>query len=479
MSNPFRENRMNGGGQKLVFNGIDGDTGDYAIPPTTPAGVLDMLRGRPPQEEPTGKGTAYGVDPHDLSSAGWGVVFPRGCDPAIREALTPLLKLREVQASRVDARRFRVLWGDEGLQPNESKGDFLHRYGAGRGPVEPKQMPYYLLLVGGPEAIPFEFQYLLDVQHAVGRIAFDTPWEYAQYAESVVAAEAGGLVRPRRVALLGTANPDDPATALSSARLVRPLGESLAATAAGRGWEVTTHVGDDGATKAGFARHLGGDRTPALLFTASHGVSWDPGSPCQRSRQGALLCQDWPGRKEAPGPLARDHYFAAGDVAGDATVGGLMAFFFACYGAGTPLHDDFARPGGSPRRLAPAPLVARLPQRLLGHPRGGALAVVGHVERAWTYSIEWGAAAQTAVFESMLSQLLDGVPVGAAMEDFAQRYGELATELVAAGEPEDGAPLGDTEEFLELWTAHHDARNYVLLGDPGVRLAVPNAGGDA
>ena len=460
---------------KVIFNGIDGDTGDYAVAPTTPATVLDVLRGRPPQTEPAGRGVAYGVDPRDLASAGWGILYPKGGDPAVAEALTPLIAHRRRQASTVDERRFRVLAGEDGLQPGETKADFLTRHQVGRGPVQPKQMPYYLLLVGGPEAIPYEFQYLLDVQHAVGRVAFDTPWEYAQYAESVVAAETGRLARPRRVALLGVENPGDEATALSSSQLVRPLGAHLAEAGNGDGqggrWEVTTRVGDGGADKAGFAAHLGGEQTPALLFTAGHGMCFKADSPRQRSHQGALLCQDWPGREAAPGPVHRDWYFAAGDVATDAQVGGLVAFFFACYGAGTPLSDDFDASGGPPRAIAPAPLVARLPQRLLGHPRGGALAVIGHVERAWTYSIQWGAAEQTGVFESTLRRLLDGWPVGAAMEDFASRYSELATELPALGGAADGSA-----EFFDLWTAHHDARNYVVLGDPAVRLAV--AAGD-
>jgi hypothetical protein len=60
---------------------------------------------------------------------------------------------------------------------------------------------------------------------------------------------------------------------------------------------------------------------------------------------------------------------------------GMLAFFFACYGAGTPRQDDFAHLAtGAPVEIAPHGFLARLPQQLL---KRGALAVVGHVERAW------------------------------------------------------------------------------------------------
>ena len=93
-------------------------------------------------------------------------------------------------AQALDERRYRELAGDDGQFPNERKQAFLGRHKAPRsGPVEPDRMPYYLLIVGDPERVPFEFQSQLDLQYAVGRIHFETLDEYDRYARGVVAAE--------------------------------------------------------------------------------------------------------------------------------------------------------------------------------------------------------------------------------------------------------------------------------------------------
>jgi hypothetical protein len=92
----------------------------------------------------------------------------------------------------------------------------------------------------------------------------------------------------------------------------------------------------------------------------------------------------------------------------------------------------------------------------------------------------WGRQAQIGLFDKVLRELLLGRRIGAAMELFAHRLGEMATELVAAlDRQERGGKLDEkeAESLVRLWNAHHDARNYVVLGDPAVRLAVGNGGG--
>lgn len=433
-----------------------------------PERVLDLLRRRPavPAVEPRG----FLGDALDLADAGWGVVFPPGGgDPRVREALAPLLDLRRRQAGARDPRRYREIE----LAPGETAGDLLRRLGVGPGPAVPRKLPYYLLLAGSPEQIPYELQYRLDVQYAAGRLWFDEVEAFASYARTVVGAERGELRRPRRACLFGVRNPGDRATELSCDGLVAPLAERLAGEHPR--WAVDAVLAGD-ATRARLAALAGGEDPAALVFTASHGVGYASGDHRQLSRQGALVCQDWPG--PGGGGLRPEHSLAGDDVAAGPPPAGLVTFHFACYGAGTPEHDDFAHKSHvgdgpwTPGRVAPRPFVARLPQRLLGHPGGGALAAIGHVERAWSTSVLWGEEAQTEVFAAALEQLLDGYPVGAAMEFFGQRYAELATDLGAAFWRERCGldTLGD--ELARLWTAHHDARNYVLLGDPAVRLAV-------
>jgi hypothetical protein len=462
--------------QTLALNGIDATTGEPLLPgvtvaqiaalacgETVAAGEAEELRRWKSLLREDHLDTIHTIDARDLAEAGWGVVFPEGRQDELREALAPLLAWRRSQAGRLAEGRYRELVH----LPGESKARFLARHRVGPGPADPDCLPYYLLLAGSPEEISFRFQFQLDVQYAVGRICFATPEEHARYAESVVAAEKGALSAERRVSFFGVSNPGDAATESSLEGLVKPL---AAWASERRDWPVETILGPQ-ATRSALAGQLGGSRAPALLFTASHGLGFHLDDPRHLAHQGALLCQDWPGRDNWRGPISREHYLAADDVADSACPAGLVSFHFACYGAGTPVHDSFTM-NGEPKRLAAESFVSRLPLRLLSHPRGGALAVVGHIDRAWSYSFEWPQARDhLQVFKSALGRLLDGYPVGAATEYFNQQYAELFTDLNEAREEARWEAQPDLLSLSELWTAAHDAQSYIVLGDPAVRLA--------
>ena len=457
----------------LAVNGVDGATGEYLIGPLGLADVVAMATGRPPedaharelrrwQERVTAEhlGPIEGVDATDLAQAGWGVVFPAQGDPAIRAALQPLLDLRRAQAGAEHAHRFRIFAESDGVCPGESKTRFLARHGIGFGPADPDRVPYYLLLVADPNEISFRFQYELDVAYAVGRVHFESVDDYAQYAGTIVRTETAMTRRPARATFVGVRNDDDRATRLSADRLIDPLSRQVLAERSD--WSIDVRLGEM-ATKATFGNLLGGSDTPALLFAAGHGMGFPDGDPRRLPDQGALLCQDWPGPARWQRPVPPDFYFAADDVAADAHLAGLIAVLFACYGAGSPAVEP-AHPA----------FLARLPQRLLAHPAGGALAVLGHVDRAWNYSFAWPQVdEQFGALKSMLLRLQSGLPVGHALEPVNQRYAELSTALHAELEDIKWGKQPDEVELARLWTASSDARSHVVIGDPAVRLSVP------
>lgn len=478
--------------QQLYLNGIDADTGgpldDLPIDTEIIAKVargqrltkedLQDARIRKTLTAQNHYGVAEGIDNADLSQTGWGVIFPASLPQksvdAIKDALKPLLDLRRQQAGAVDEKFYREFIGpDDGYKNGESKNDFLKRFNRGPGPADPaagKNVPYYLMIVGSPETIPFTFQYQLDVQYAVGRIYFENLEDYARYANSVVQAETQNFSRSKTAAFFGVANPDDRATSMSSQSLIAPLAAAMKADEKHPGWAVDL-IAPENATKANLTNYLGGKNTPALLFTASHGMGFKLTDNRLLRHQGAILCQDWPGPK-ARVPVTDKFYFSADDIASDADVFGMFAFVFACYGGGTPKVDNFYRQAfGEQKDIAPYAFMSQLPLKLLAHPRGGALGVFAHVERAWGSSISWdGAVNDVSTFDSTVKGLLSGKPAGAATEYFNERYAEISTMLTE--EMDNTSPENqDDVKLAGMWTSNNDARNYAFIGDPAVRLA--------
>ncbi len=471
----------------LTFNGIDLDTGGYLHSPMTARQLRTLATGGTVDEKELedlknyweSRGPHFGMvagrDYKKLDEAGWGVIFAAEPEPGVYEALKPLLDLRKEQASKKDERLYKEYTGASGYLPGDTKRLFLRRGGAQvSGVVDPTRMPYYLLIVGDPDVIPYEFQYQMDVQYGVGRLHFDRLEDYAQYAASVIAAETGKIQLSRKATFFGVNKAGDPSTQLSAKFLVDPLHKAVSKDQEGK-WAIDL-IGGEEATKSRLGNLMGGSEAPAFLFTASHGMGGNNGSAKQLPYQGALVCQEHPG----PGFKgdSRPFYFAGEDLASDARLGGTIAMMFACYGAGTPKFNEFRQIDGQATagQIAPKAFVAALPKAMLSHPKGGALAVIGHVERAWSCSFLNGkASTQTSTFESSVKKLLDGYPVGYAMEEFNSKYAELSSELldmISLLKVQEKLKADPTEEFVNNWTENYDARNYSLVGDPAVRMPV-------
>ena len=344
--------------------------------------------------------------------------------------------------------------------------------------MDPGIIPYYLMLVGPPTQIPFDFQYLMGVDYAVGRLDFDTPAEYERYAASIIAYESAAAVsNNKEITYWGTRHLGDPATDLSASLLIDPLANGVPEAAgmlkrpihAEVNFDRCLYLGED-ATKEHLLAKLHSRTPPAMLFTASHGLAIRPGRPNQHADQGALLCQDWP----SFGSVRPAHVLSAADISDDANVNGLVALFFACFGAGTPDIDLFpmelSQTSSAPP-LAPQPFVAALPRRLLSHPKGSALAVIGHIDRAWGYSIKppQAAGSQIAYFRNSLGAILSGSRVGNAIsKQFGAHFAALCAVLSTSTSPMTPPAMRPSDrDLVAYWIERNDAQNYVISGRSG------------
>lgn len=437
-----------------VFSlGVEYETGQYHRRPAT-TGSFAWSTGGKTIRAGGGREPRAGVDPDQLAQAGWGVLF---ADESAREPLRPLLELRRRQAGE----RFRELH----YQPGQSAQAFLNAHNAPPGPADPERAaPYYLTLVGDPETIPFHFQQELDVRYAVGRLAFDRPEDYAAYAAAVIAAEQGETRRSRNTVFFGVEHATDPVTKLCTERLVEPLAGAALARA---GWRTQILTGRS-ADHRSLVATLESAEKPALLLAAGHGLVLTQDSEHQRALQGALLTADWPG--PGTGSVRPDQLLSAADLSPRTDVAGLVAILVGCFTAGTPRFDTFAE--GRQIALTSAPFVADFAKALLAR---GALATLGHVDNLYIHSYAWpgaGTLPQHQTFDTLLHHLMAGQRLGHAMDTFGRKYGELAARLLAARL--DPGQISD-EEYASYWIGYHDTRQYVILGDPAVRLAVHSA----
>lgn len=470
----------------ISFNGVNGTTGEYLFSDTSIEDVAKVFRGEKVDDDAYQYAKHidsqrslehFGVEGNvekDVALAGWAMVIAADIPSRdeILKALKPLLDYRKQQVQDGLFKQFVYSKETDALHTS-----WLARNGAAPGTVKPDRVPYYLMLIGSPEDIPFSFQYSLDVEYAVGRIYFETVEEYATYANQVVSREEHSHQSDKKAVLFGVKNDDDPATAASNEYLINPLAQTLGNKHTG--WQIET-IREQAATKAGLSAILKQSEPPAFLLTASHGMGFDQTDPRFSSDQGAILCSDWPGHQQwGSRTIPEDFYFGTKDLDAQVDLKGMMVFIFACYGAGVPKHDEFeTQATQQPKQIAPEAFIASLPQSLL---TSGASAVIAHVERAWGTSFLGALGTDnTPTFKGVIDDIFDQVPIGHAMHFINDYYAAMESAMGNLQQNLRNDPFyaGNNNitdyDQARLYISKNDARNYVILGDPATYLNIKN-----
>jgi hypothetical protein len=459
--------------------------------PVLAAGLPESaLLGAPtPERGPRGKDSmhleALDQDPNDLAAQRWAVIAPEGeAGDAAIAAIRSLIEHRRDQQG-ADPRIYRVPDGMDSAASLRWKHDVLRSED-----VAADERPRYLLILGDLDRVSLELQHVLANGSFVGRLHCPTIKGYRSYAEKVVARERTAQV-PRPRALYYTAQDGSAAIGTGFRHLVEPS-MRMTSDLAARGKLVV-----DGPTEVPYSEWgpdellaVTGVDTPSLLVSLSHGLGaprrgWRSPEQ-QRALQGALS-------------LGTDEPLTADMLRESPFLPGGIWMCVACYGAGTPPTSAFhpwlsllAEQGGNRDQASAVlralpkdgerPFVAALPQALLANP-SGPLAVIGHMDLAWTFGFTdpGGKQSRASRLHATQRAIVGGSRVGVGLDALMHAYREINDELMARYQTQrDALARGqsdpvDPRQLGDGWMQRNDLRGYVLLGDPAARLGV--AGG--
>jgi hypothetical protein len=121
----------------LFFNGINGASGDYLLPPLSAEQVSKIAQGeefdpdnledielKKRQIEEPDFAPIEGSRSQNLAETGWGVIFAYDADPAIPEALSELLDHRKKQASQQHEHYYQEYKGPKAIVTTRQKTQY-------------------------------------------------------------------------------------------------------------------------------------------------------------------------------------------------------------------------------------------------------------------------------------------------------------------------------------------------------------------
>jgi hypothetical protein len=413
---------------------------------------------------------------HDLlAKQRWGVVAPLGDEgDKLLKRIAPLVQWRE-KMQGAPAPVYRAEAGQNLVTAAQWKRRKFRTEA-----VDESERPRYLLLLGDMDRLSLELQQVLSTDAFVGRLAFAKDDDYEAYCTKVLKWETSmpqSKALPR--ALFYTARDGTDATDVAYEVLMGPSFETFRERQS-KGFpnaELREIVDEKGAFTEEWLRYVA-QPEPLLMLSLSHGLGSGWESPKQqRELQGALV-------------LPNKRLLTGADLMSLPFLPGGIWFCLACYSAGTPGRSSYEPwlrqlqevDAAAARVLAEGipqegaqPFTAALPQAALANPEGP-LAVIGHVDLAWTSTFSDQGNLAHSRFVGVLRILAEGRRVGSALHALLRHFNEELIELIALYKQDEWAlshgrkSSVDPKARAALWFLCQDLSNYVLLGDPAVRL---------
>ncbi|MFL6388959.1 MAG: hypothetical protein ACJ71U_15870 [Terriglobales bacterium] len=332
-------------------------------------------------------------------------------------------------------------------------------FGTGR-----ESMPYYILICGTPDQVPWELQYVLNAHYAVGRLHL-TGAALENYVNALLLEWKDLGADTRKAVVWAVNHGGDDITALMRDVIAVRVRDKLAHdTELAAGVQFLDGAGN--ATVLKLAKCLS-DNKPAVIITTSHGQTYPLDNPATLGNElGLLVDQGYASVKPS-------------DVLKGWQPAGAIWYAHACCSAGASaqtMFDGLTQEGSDVDRVlkgvaAVGNKVAPMPTELLGAAKP-LRAFIGHVEPTFDWTLKNFDTNQLLAWsleEALYTELYQPSPVGYAFRRWYDRLASLYTsydqELVAFGRGNNTRAA-----MLKDLLAARDVQSTVLLGDPTATL---------
>ncbi|HRI67005.1 MAG TPA: hypothetical protein PK156_22325 [Polyangium sp.] len=426
-------------------------------------------------------------NPNDLAEQRWGLVIADNDEGRrLAEVIAPLVALRREQQN---GKPIKLLTAPVGMTAEQTGKWWANVYNAERSDNKKVDRPRYLLILGDPTQITWEAQERMAAGAYVGRLSFPKEADYEAYVAKLLAYErAAKKNTPKVRATFFTVRDGTAATGAGDRGLMKPTVDAARVGLVEKDFPAAdiTHLGVDSPVSPEEFLRAVESRDPRMLFTISHGL----GTSKETAEQERL-------RIQGAMSFGSGKKITGDDIANRVFLPGGAWFFFACFSAGTPnrtayrhwlramkdaglgvrASDIDAVMSALPEKNA---FVASLPQKALANP-DGPLAVIGHVDLAWTFSFQdaskkW----RSSRFHGVFRGLVDQSRIGPSFADLQFVLNDTNSDLTdmidtEVRAKEENEILADAAERpaikAGLWMLRQDLYAYVLLGDPAARIA--------